>query len=152
MPNITQFSSLNLQGAREILSKAQSLLNEKDLPGAAAVVDASGRLVAFESIDGTMPAASSIAINKAITSIQFARPTIKLENLIQENRIAMLGLNGLPGFNYVPLKGAYPIIVEEKIVGALGIAGAISGENDEHVARATVESFIQYQNKESKNV
>jgi uncharacterized protein GlcG (DUF336 family) len=37
--------------------------------------------------------------------------------------------------DYTPLKGGYPIQIDEMIVGGMAIAGALTGENDEIIAQ-----------------
>ncbi len=92
-------------------------------------------MIYLEKLDGTIPAASNLAIGKAQTAIAFQRETIKLENLIQQQRLVMLGLQSAIDSMYIPLMGAYPIVYERQIVGAVAVAGALNGENDELIAR-----------------
>ncbi|NJK84710.1 MAG: heme-binding protein [Bacteroidales bacterium] len=90
-----------------------------------------------------MPAASKIAIGKAATSAVFRRPTIKLEELVQNERLTMLALNNIVDQDYVPLKGAYPILIHDEVIGAVSAAGAITGDNDEIIAQfASKTEFI----------
>jgi glc operon protein GlcG len=91
---------------------------------AAAVVDPAGALVYFERIDATQSASSEIAQNKARTAAAFKRPTKVFEDAVA---------NGRPGFlslpNAVALEGGIPLIIDGKIVGAIGVSGATSQQD-----------------------
>ncbi len=127
---------LTLTAAKKIAATAASKAAELNVGGAIAVVDDSGSLIYLERLENTMPAAAQIAIGKASTAAAFQRPTIKIENLIQEQRLSMLVLGGITHTPYVPLMGAYPIVIGNEIVGAVAVAGAKTGENDEIIALA----------------
>jgi glc operon protein GlcG len=128
--------SLSLEAAKKIVATAVAKAKELNVGGAIAVTDEAGVLIYLEKMDGTMPAASQIAIGKAATAAAFKRPTIVLEKLIEEKRITMMSLGGITQTPYVPLMGAYPIEFEGQIVGAVSVAGAQTGENDEIIALA----------------
>jgi len=135
MGDTVTLKSLTLSAAKKIAKQAVLKAQELGVPGAIAVVDVTGCLIYLEKLDGTMPGASNLAIGKANTAIAFQRETIKLEDLIQQKRIVMLGLNSVIDGPYVPLMGAYPIVFEGQIIGAVGVAGALNGENDEVIAK-----------------
>lgn len=132
---------LTLKAAKMIAAIAAGKAVELKVSGAIAVVDDSGSLVYLERLEGTMPAAANIAIGKAATAAIFKRPTRLLEELIHSKRPAMLSLSQIPDTPYVPLMGGYPIIVDGEIVGAVAVAGAETGENDELIAKAASESL-----------
>lgn len=138
MKKTSLHKKLTLHGAKAYAAKAAQKAHELNVPGAIAVVDAWGSLIYLEVLDGTMPAAANITIGKAATAAAFRRPTHLLESLIQEKRMVMQNLSGIPDTPYVPLAGAYPIEEEGEIVGAIGIGGAHTGENDEIIAQYAV--------------
>ena len=135
MTDIKSKKTLTLQAAKKIAAAAASKAAELKVGGAIAVVDDSGNLIYLERLEGTMPAAANIAIGKAATAAAFKRPTKKLEDLIQTQRLSMLDLSGITTTPYVPLMGAYPITVDNDIVGAIAVAGAETGENDEIISQ-----------------
>lgn len=91
---------------------------------AAAVVDPGGTLVYFERIDGTQNASSDIAIGKARTAATFKRPTQLLEQAVASGRQGFLSLPSA-----ITLEGGLPLIIDGKIVGALGVSGATSQQD-----------------------
>jgi glc operon protein GlcG len=91
---------------------------------AAAVVDAGGVLVYFERIDGTQSASSEVAQAKARSAAAFKRPTKAFEDALIGGRQAILSLPGA-----IPLDGGLPLLVGDKIVGAIGVSGATSQQD-----------------------
>jgi glc operon protein GlcG len=91
---------------------------------AAAVVDPGGALVYFERIDGTQNASSEIAVGKARTAATFKRPTKLLEEAVASGRQGFLSLP-----NAITLEGGIPLIIDGKIVGAIGVSGATSQQD-----------------------
>jgi uncharacterized protein GlcG (DUF336 family) len=101
---------------------------------AAAVVDPGGALVHFERIDGTQNASSEIAIGKARTAATFKRPTKLLEEAVASGRQGFLSLP-----NAITLEGGLPLIIDGKIVGAIGVSGATS-QQDGVCAQAAIQA------------
>jgi glc operon protein GlcG len=126
--------TLSLKAAKMLVDTAILKARELGVGGAIAVVDNGGHLICLERIDGTMAAASNIAIGKAATAATFKRPGAVLEQTVTADRPAMAVLNSVSPFPFVPLKGSYPIMVDGEIVGAIAVAGAENGENDEIIA------------------
>ncbi len=102
---------------------------------AAAVVDPGGALVAFERIDGTQSASSNVSVEKARTAAMYRRPSKAFEDAIVAGRTAVLGLPGA-----VPLEGGIPIVIDGKIVGAIGVSGGTS-QQDGVCAKAGVDAL-----------
>jgi len=93
---------------------------------AAAVVDQAGDLVLFEKLDGTQAASSNIALEKARASARFKRPTRALQDALAAGGEG-LRILGLPGA--VPVDGGVPIVMDGKIVGAIGLSGGTSAQD-----------------------
>jgi len=99
---------------------------------AIAIVDTGGNLVAFQRMDNTQIGSVEVAIGKAKTANNFKRPTKVFEDVIA-NGGAGLRILSLPGV--VPLEGGEPILLQGKIIGAIGVSGMKSTE-DAQVAKA----------------
>lgn len=102
---------------------------------AVAVVDTGGHLVHFERIDGTQVGSVVVAQEKARSSNNFKRPTKAFEDGLAGGRQAILGLSGA-----VPLEGGLPIVVDNRIIGAIGVSGA-SSQQDGMAAKAGVDAL-----------
>lgn len=126
--------SLDYLMAKEIMALAVKATRSHGAPGAIAIVDSGGHLMALERLDGTMHAASSIAIGKAATAVDFQRPTKDIEEAILNGRSPMLMLNSATSQAYIPLKGGYPILFEGEILGGIAVAGTMDADLDETIA------------------
>ena len=142
MQKLIEKHTLTLESAKILTGFAISKAQEIGVGGAIAVVDDGGHLICLERIDGTMAAAAGIAIGKASTAIAFKRPGAVLEQTISTQRPAMQTLNSATSDPFVPLMGSYPIEIKGEIVGAIAVAGAKNGENDEAIALYAIEKFL----------
>ncbi len=132
---------LTLNGAVLLATAARNTAEKHKVNGAVAIVDDGGNLVYLERWDNTMIAATKIAIDKACTAVGFRRPTIKIEEVILAGRTPMLSLSNT--VDYAPLKGGYPVMVDDDIIGGIAIAGTLSADMDEIIALAAIEAFNQ---------
>jgi glc operon protein GlcG len=127
-----QKRALTLDGAKKVIAAAIAEAKSKNAPGGAiAVVDEGGNLVAVERLDNTFAAGANISIGKARTAVLFQKPTKFFEDVINKGRTAMTTLN-----DFTPLQGGIPIMVDGQIIGAVGVSGAASAQQDEELALA----------------
>jgi glc operon protein GlcG len=126
---ITDKKTLTLDGARHAISAAVTQAHKNHAGGVIAVVDDGGNLMALERVDGTFAAGANIAIGKARTAALFQKPTRAFEEIIAKGRTAMVALN-----DFTPLQGGVPITIDGQIVGAVGVSGAASAQQDEELA------------------
>ena len=123
--------TLTLDGARRVIAAATAEARRNKAGGVIAVVDDGGNLIAVERLDGTFAAGANISIGKARTAALFKRPTKFFEDVIRNGRTPMVALN-----DFTPLQGGVPIVVDGQIVGAVGVSGASSAQQDEEFAIA----------------
>jgi len=122
-------ATMSLADAKAVIAAAAAEAKRNNARGAIAVVDDGGNLLAVERLDGTFAAGSMVSIGKARTAALFRKPTSFFANLINKGRTAM---TTLPDFT--PLQGGVPIEVDGQIVGAVGVSGANSAQQDEDIA------------------
>ncbi len=120
---------LSLSDVRQILDAARAEAEQRKWNVSIAVVDDGGFLLALERMDGAFPASAEIATRKAWTAAMVRLPTKSLEEMVKE-RPALVGFPG-----QLRVQGGLPILVEGECVGAVGVSGVASHE-DEQVARA----------------
>ena len=128
---VSDKSSLTADGARRVIQGAVAEAKRLNTTGVIAVVDDGGNLMALERVDGTFAAGANISIGKARTAAQFQKPTKVFEETVNKGRTAMVALN-----DFTPLQGGVPLTVNGKIVGAVGVSGAASAQQDEELAMA----------------
>jgi glc operon protein GlcG len=125
---------LTLEGAKKVIAATVTEAKRVNAPGGSiAVVDDGGNLLALERLDQTFAASANIAIGKARTSAQFKKPTKVFEDAIRGGRTSMVTL-GSDLQNFTPLQGGIPLEWEGKVVGAIGVSGAASAQQDEELA------------------
>jgi glc operon protein GlcG len=123
--------SISLEAARKVVAEAVKFGKANNAPGGAiAVVDNGGNLVYLERLDGTFAAASEVAIKKANTAALFKAPSSKLENSINGGRQALITVG------HTFLQGGIPIVIDGQVVGAIGVSGSASAQQDEDMAVA----------------
>ena len=123
--------NISLEGAKKIVAEAVVYAKANNAPGGAiAIVDAGGNLVYLERLDNTFAAASEVALKKANTAALFKAPSSKLENAINSGRQALI----TAGHTF--LQGGIPIIYEGQVIGAIGVSGSASAQQDEDLANA----------------
>lgn len=130
-PSVATRHTLTLDGAERVVAAAVAEARRRNAGGAVAVVDDGGNLVAFHRLDGTFAAGAEVSIGKARTAALFKKPTAAFEDSIKNGRIALLGVREM-----TPLQGGVPIIHDGFVVGAVGVSGAHSQQEDEQVATA----------------
>jgi glc operon protein GlcG len=125
-------TAINLDSARKVATAAIAEARKNQWNMAIAIVDPAGELVYFEKLDGTQAASVNIAIDKARSSARFKRPTKALQDVLATGGagLRMLALDGA-----VPVEGGVPILMDAKIVGAIGVSGGTS-QQDTEVATA----------------
>ena len=126
---------VSLEQARQIVTTARQAAGARDFTMAFAVVEPSGQLVLFEKMDGTQYGSVVVAQEKARSAAFFKRPTKALSDAVAAGRVAVLGLPGA-----VPIEGGVPIVLNGRILGALGISGGTS-EQDGEIAAAALSGF-----------
>src|SRR5260221_7756355 len=118
---------LNEAGAQIVLKAAAESARQKSAPSAIAVVDPAGDLLAFQRMDGVRPASADLAIEKARTAARLRRPTVEIEDRINQGRTAFVTAG------IAALRGGVPIRLNGEVVGAVGVAG-LSKEADTETA------------------
>ena len=122
---------LTLEGGKKVIAATVAEAKRVNAPGGSiAVVDDGGNLLALERLDQTFAASANIAIGKARTAALFKKPTKVFEDAIKGGRTSMVTLGG-DLQNFTPLQGGIPLEWEGKVVGAIGVSGAASAQQDE---------------------
>lgn len=136
MPN-AYGPSITLELAKKVAEPALAEAVKNHWMMAVAVVDPSGNLVYYEKMDNTQLGSANIALDKARTAARFKRPTKEFQDPLAAGGagIRILGLEGV-----TPVEGGFPLILDGKIVGAIGVSGASSAQ-DAQCAKAGADSL-----------
>jgi glc operon protein GlcG len=102
---------------------------------AVAVLDDGGYIVSVDRMDGTSFNSVNQAIGKAFTSVLYRRPSAEMAELVKTAPDRFYGImNMWPGKVYI-VSGGLPLVVDGKLVGAVGISGLPPGV-DEKASKA----------------
>ena len=124
---------LTLAGARSVVAAAEAEAAKGGASPSIAVVDDGGHVLLVVRPESTFAAAAEVSVQKARTAALFRKDTLAFENTVNGGRYALLGVNVM-----TPLMGGVPITIEGQVVGAIGISGAKSQQQDDVIARAAV--------------
>jgi uncharacterized protein GlcG (DUF336 family) len=93
-----------------------------------AVVNPAGDLVYFEKGDNCQNASVDISQRKARAAARYRRPTLVFERLLGNSQFNAY----LPtlGPDVVASRGGNPLIVDGKIIGAIGVSGGAGAQDD----------------------
>ena len=128
---------VSLDDAKKAAAAAMAEARKNNWKMAVAVVDPNGDLVYYEKMDNTQLGSSQVSISKARSAARFKRPTKAFQDALAAGGagLRILGLEGA-----VPVDGGIPIVMDGKIVGAIGVSGDKS-ENDAVCAQAGANSL-----------
>lgn len=120
------YGVITLEQAKKAAAPALAEARKNNWTMAVAVVDASGALVYFEKMDGTQNGSVAVAIAKARSAALFKRPTKAFQDALAAGGD---GLRVLALENAVPVEGGIPLVIAEKIIGAIGVSGGTSPQD-----------------------
>ena len=131
--------SLTQEAAIKGLTFANAIAKEANKKIAVAFLDASGKPILITIADGVGPHNLEAARRKAFTALSTKTPTLILARNASANPDTQ-NLNTLP--ELLLLGGGVPIIVNNKVIGSVGIAGAGGPEQDDEIAQK-IETLFQ---------
>jgi len=123
---------ITLEAAKKMAAAGEAEALKNGWNVAITIVDANGDLILFQKIDETQPGSIAVSQGKARTSALFKRPTKVMEEMITAGKTAFLAVDGI-----VPLQGGLPVIAGGKVIGAIGVSGVTSAQ-DEQIASAAL--------------
>ena len=91
-----------------------------------AIVDTAGTLVYYEKMDDTQIGSATVAIDKARSAALFKRPTKAFQDMLAAGGE---GLRVLSFQGAIPVEGGLLLVMEGKIVGAIGMSGGTSAQD-----------------------
>jgi uncharacterized protein GlcG (DUF336 family) len=132
--NVPYGVSIAAETAKKLAAAALAEARKNNWAMAVAVVDTGGYLVYFERMPDTQLGSVEISIEKAKSAALFRRPTKAFQDTVAAGGegLRILRLTGA-----VPVEGGIPIIVDGKLIGAVGASGG-SSDQDGRTAQAGV--------------
>ena len=138
-PTASQAAGMTLGAARRVIDAVEAVARELRVALSVAVVDAGDQLVAFARMDGADLVSIELARNKAFSALMNRMPTRDLAPVVQPGT-EFYGYDSLAGGRMVVFAGGMPLERNGVLVGAVGVSGGSSDE-DQRAADAAVAAF-----------
>ncbi|HXY25590.1 MAG TPA: heme-binding protein [Candidatus Acidoferrum sp.] len=128
---------ISLENAKKAAAPALAEAAKNNWNMAVAIVDPGGNLVYYEKMDNTQLGSANVAIDKARTAALFKRPTKALQDALAAggDGLRILKIQGA-----TPVEGGIPLVLDGKIVGAIGVSGGSSAQ-DAQCAKAGADTL-----------
>ena len=135
MPNVVKKLSISSELAQKMANAAVAKARELGVAENVVILDDGGNLKAFIRMDGAPIPTIEMAQNKAYTSL-LGISTQDFFTFIQSDPSLLAGIPTLS--RIAAWGGGFPIKVNGELVGAIGISGAPTVQNDIDCARAAL--------------
>ena len=130
---------ISLEQAKKVLAGAEAEAKKNSWNVVISIVDTGGQLVAMQRLDNTQFGSIDVARDKAYSAVAFRRPTKAFQDAVAQGgenlRILKIGAAS-------PLEGGIPIVLDGKIIGAVGVSG-VTSQQDAQIARAGIEALAK---------
>ena len=138
-PTASQAAGMTLSAARRMIDAVEAAAREMRVALSVAVVDAGDQLVAFARMDAADLVSIDLARNKAFSALMNRMPTRDLAPVVQPGT-EFYGYDSLAGGRMVVFAGGMPLERDGVLVGAVGVSGGNS-EEDQRAADDAVAAF-----------
>jgi len=125
---------LTLEDCKKISAAAEVEAKKNSWNVCIAILDDGGHLLHLARMDGSTPANARIAVEKGRTAAETRRSTANWQERVAK-RVELLRMPGV-----TPVQGGLPIVLDGTCVGAVGISGVQSHE-DEQIAAAGIKAL-----------
>jgi len=138
-PQIPYGAPISFDQAKKVMAGAEADAMKNKWNMVIVILDTGGHVVMLHRLDGTQLGSIEAARDKAYSSVLYRRPTKVFQDLVAQGgpNLRLLKLAGAS-----PLEGGIPLIVDGKIIGAIGVSGAAS-EQDAQVAKAGADALTK---------
>ena len=121
-------------GARALVDQCAAWAQKNNQVVAIAILDWGGNLIESHAMEGAAANAIDTALLKAKSALRWRRPTS------ETNKMVRSGENLAPTFmNDFPQPGAVPILLNNQVIGAMGVSGA----DGEKCAQAAIDAVFK---------
>jgi len=128
---------ITLDQAKKVMAGAEAEAKKNSWPVVITILDSGGNLVMAQRLDGAQFGSVEVAREKAYSAVAFRRPTKVFEDLVAQGgaNLRILRLSGA-----MPLDGGWPIVIDGKIAGGIGVSG-VTGAQDAQIGKAGVDAL-----------
>ncbi len=130
---------ITLDQAKRVMAAAELEAAKNSWQVGVTILDSGGNMVMFHKVDNAQLSAITTSEGKARTALEFKLPSKALDDAIANGGA---GMRLLALKDITPLQGGILVMVDGKIVGAIGVSGALSSQ-DEQVAKAGADALAK---------
>jgi uncharacterized protein GlcG (DUF336 family)/mannose-6-phosphate isomerase-like protein (cupin superfamily) len=131
-----ELPALTYEGARFAAEAIGAEAARRGVHPVVSAVDAGGALVYLVRPDSAQVASVEVTTDKARTAAIYRRPSKDFEDQASRGRPSALHLA-----RAVPLQGGIPLSYDGEVIGAVGVSGATSADEDQELALLGAEAF-----------
>lgn len=130
--HVTAKASLSLAGAAAAVEAAIAEATAMGVPVTVVVLDESGNPKSMSRMDYAPLVSVATATNKAFAAVAIGMPPDDFFEAIKEDAAAVASFATRPGLALIA--GGLPVVVDGAAIGAIGVAGAMTGAEDRRIA------------------
>ena len=127
---------ITIEQAKKVMAGAEAEAKKNSWPVVIAILDSGGQLVMLQRLDNAQWGSIDIAKDKARSAVALRRPTKVFQDLIAQGGANLRLLN----IGYSVLEGGIPIVVDGKIIGAVGVSG-VTSQQDAQIGQAGIDAM-----------
>jgi uncharacterized protein GlcG (DUF336 family) len=128
---------IGIENARKAMTAAEGEAVKNNWAVVIAIIDSGGHIVMLHRRDDVQLSSIELSQGKAKTALMFKRPSKVLDDAISGGGP---GLRFLALKDIVPLEGGLPLVIDGKIVGAIGVSGVLSSQ-DAQIAKTGADAL-----------
>lgn len=142
-PRIDVPTSLPLEEARIIIDAAVALVRAEKGRAAIAVVDFNGNVISMDSMDGSSRFWGRFAVGKAVGAAALQQSTADSAEQYKTNPQRFFSALSMLDGEIILIPGGFPLIVDGRIIGAVGSAGH-RGDGDVRAVEAGIAAWERF--------
>jgi glc operon protein GlcG len=127
--------ALTLDDAKKLLAAGEEEATRNNWGVVIAILNDGGRLVALHRMDRARPGNDQVAIGKAMTSAMTCRPSVVWQKWVDGDYPSRATMG------FLAQQGGVPIIIDGELVGAVGVSG-VRSDQDEQVAIVAIKKVF----------
>jgi len=129
--------TLSAEASRHLIDAAVSEAARRSVPVTVVTVDESGVVKALHRMDGAPLVSIQTAQNKAYAAAAIGMPTDDFYSAIEPDGAAVASFAARPGLALIG--GGLPLLADGQVAGAIGVAGAMTADEDRQIAEAALD-------------
>jgi glc operon protein GlcG len=134
--------TIDLATAKKMAVAAEQEALKANAKVGISIVDSNGDLVFSERIDGASTRGMTSSQGKARAALLFGLPTKQVQDIIASGKPVQATINTVAASSELVVnQGGLPIIKDGKVIGAIGVGGSASSE-DERFAQTGIDAVF----------